>query len=145
MKLPDNQMQDGFLLPKKNKMGKPLTSRRKRCHCQLDHIHDSQFEAGHCNKLRLLKIAGEIKDFKTQPYYIFRVNGKRVCGHKPDFIIENLDGTCEINECKSKGTVTDVWKLKKALFEILYPDIKYTVIWMAEYYQKYVYNKRSKK
>ena len=130
MTLPENQMQAGFAFPKKNKMGKPLANRRKRCRCQLDHIHDSQFEARHCNKLRLLKKAGEIKDFKSQPHYVFRVNGKRVCGHYPDFIVEHLDGTFEINECKSAGTKTEVWKLKKAIFEILYPEIPYTVIWM---------------
>ena len=116
--------------PKKDKKGVPIAHRRKRCRCQLDHIHDSQFEARHCNHLNVLKKSKVIKDFKIQPHYIFRVNGKRVCGHYPDFIIEHLDGTCEINECKSKGTSTAVWKLKKALFEILYPDIPYTVIWM---------------
>jgi hypothetical protein len=116
--------------PKINKKGEPIAYRRKRCRCTLNHMHDSKFEARHCNHLNVLKKAGEIKDFKIQPHYVFKVNGKRVCGHYPDFIIEHLDGTCEINECKSAGTKTEAWKLKKALFEVLYPEIPYTVIWM---------------
>ena len=118
--------------PKRGKGGKPLTHRRKRCKCGAGHIHDSQFEARHCDRLRLFKKAGEIKDYKSQPHYIFRVKGKRVCGHYPDFIVEHLDGACEIHECKAKFTSTSTWRLKKALFEILYPDIPYTVIWMEK-------------
>ncbi len=94
-------------------------------------MHDSQFEARHCNHLNVLVRAGEIKSFLTQVGFdLHGVNGKKVARHYPDFLLTHNDDTQEIHECKSKGTCTQVWKLKKALFELEYIDIPYTTIWM---------------
>ena len=117
--------------PKKDKKGVPIANRRKRCRCTLGHNHDSQFEARHCNHLNMLVKAGEIKSFLTQVGFdLHGVNGKKVSRHYPDFLITNNNDTQLVHECKSKGTCTQVWKLKKALFELEYTDIPYETIWM---------------
>jgi len=100
-----------------------------RCRCHSDHMHKSKFEASVCNTLRLRKLAGDIADYKSQPRFELKVNGKKVCNHYPDFLILNNNGSEEILEAKSDGTVTQLWRLKKALTEILFPDIPYKVEW----------------
>ena len=45
---------------KKNKYG------AKKCRCNLNHIHDSAFEARYCNELLLRQKAGDIAEFETQ-------------------------------------------------------------------------------
>jgi len=103
----------------------------KRCKCNLGHIHDSRFEAGHCNHLQLLQKAGEIKEFRSQKsFQLHSAKGKTVCSHIVDFLITFPDDRQVVHECKSKGTVTQIWKLKKAMFEHEYGDeIEYIVVW----------------
>ena len=113
---------------KKNKYG------AKKCRCNQNHIHDSGFEANYCNELQLRVNAADIKDYETQKRFdLHGRDGKKVCSHYPDFLIEKFDGTKYVDECKSKGTVTSTWRLKKALFEHEYPEIQYNVIWMKKY------------
>jgi hypothetical protein len=69
--------------------------------------------------------SGHIKEIVQQKNYPLFVNGKKVCSHIPDFTLYLADGSIEVVE--TKGFQTDVWKLKKALFEVCYPDIKYTI------------------
>ncbi|MCP3683572.1 MAG: DUF1064 domain-containing protein [bacterium] len=109
----------------------------KRCRCNSNHMHDSKGEAGYCNDLLLRQKAGDLADFQTQvKFELHGVNGKRVSNHYPDFLLTDFDGKQEIHEYKSKGTVTELWKLKKALCEIEYPDIPYIVIWHKSGYRK---------
>lgn len=93
---------------------------------------DSRREADYYCQLKLLKRAGEIKDFGLQPRYElqpgFDKNGKR---HRPityaaDFIITNHDGTTDIIDIK--GVETQVFKIKQKLFEYKYPDKTLKVI-----------------
>ena len=93
---------------------------------------DSRKEADYYCKLKLLKRAGEIKDFGLQPRYElqpgFDKNGKR---HRPityvaDFIVDNLDGTTDIIDIK--GVETQVFKIKQKLFEYKYPGKNLKVI-----------------
>lgn len=116
---------------KKNKYG------AKKCRCNLNHIHDSAFEANYCNELLLRQKAGDIAEFETQKKFdLHTPDGKKVCAHYPDFLITMFDGRQYVDECKSKGTVRPEWKIKKALFEYEYPDINYNVIWMKSKYYK---------
>lgn len=93
---------------------------------------DSKKEADYYCKLKILKQAGEIKDFELQPRYelqpTFKKNGTthRSITYVADFIITNNDGTTEVVDIK--GVETQVFKIKKKLFEYKYPDKSLRVI-----------------
>lgn len=93
---------------------------------------DSKKEAEYYCKLKLLKQAGEIKDFGLQQRYellpTFRKNGTtyRSITYVADFVIVNLDGTTEVVDIK--GVETQVFKIKQKLFEHKYPDLSLKVI-----------------
>ena len=93
---------------------------------------DSQKEAEYYCRLKLLKQAGEIKDFGLQPRYVlqpgFEKNGEKF---KPityiaDFVITNNDGTTDVVDIK--GVETQVFKIKKKLFEYKYPNLSLKVV-----------------
>lgn len=94
--------------------------------CRLGHYHNSLLESRYCTLLYFRKRAGEIIDFVYEKSYDFVVNGVKVGAHKPDFTIILNDGSTEVHEVK--GFETTDWKLRRALFELLYPDIPYKVI-----------------
>ncbi len=94
--------------------------------CNQEHSHDSIGEAQYCNSLELLKRAKEIRSFKIQQSYDMTVNGKTICKHIVDFLVTNKEGKVEVHEVK--GFATNVWNLKRKLFEALYPSIPYIVI-----------------
>lgn len=98
----------------------------KTCKCNQGHMHDSIGEADYCNELEFLRRAKEIKSFESQVTFILEVNGKKICEHRPDFVVTELDGTKAVHEYK--GVATAVWRLKKKLFEATHPDIPYYVI-----------------
>lgn len=91
---------------------------------------DSQKEANFYCELKLLKKAGDIKDFGLQEKFElqpgFQKNGKK---HRPitylaDFVITYHDGTTEVVDVKaSEKFQTDVYKIKKKLFEYKYPGL----------------------
>lgn len=97
----------------------------KRCACSHGHVHMSRLEAGHCEKIHLLQRGGAIRTIETQRKFSLDVNGKHICNHYVDFYVINGDGSREVIE--SKGFETKEWAMKHALFEALYPEIKYTV------------------
>ena len=99
----------------------------KTCKCLLGHWHHSRGEAEHCNKLSLLKKTGYITEFETQKKFSFDINGKHICNHYVDFWITGNSGEQWVEEFK--GMATPEWKLKKKLFEALFPDIKYKVVY----------------
>jgi len=88
---------------------------------------DSKKEAGYYGDLKLRKRAGDIKDFKLQPKFLlqeaFTKNGKHYSAitYIADFEIHHYDGSIEIVDCKGKKT--QVYSLKKKLFEKRYPDL----------------------
>lgn len=91
---------------------------------------DSKKEADYYIHLKLLKRAGEIKDFGLQPRFElqegFDKNGKRYrpITYYADFIITNNDGTTEIIDVKSSKTFkTQVYRIKKKMFEYKYPEL----------------------
>lgn len=91
---------------------------------------DSKKEAEYYCQLKLLKQAGEIKDYKLQPRYelqpAFEKNGKkyRAITYIADFAIINNDGTTEVVDVKSSKTFkTQVYRIKKKMFEYKYPEL----------------------
>lgn len=93
---------------------------------------DSAAEARYYSNLKLRKAAKDIIDFELQPVFVlvepFRKNGKHYRGikYKADFRIEHLDGSVEIVDVK--GVKTDVYRMKKTLFEKKFPDLTITEV-----------------
>ena len=93
---------------------------------------DSKKEAEYYCQLKLLKQAGEIKDYRLQPRYelqpAFEKNSKkyRAITYIADFAIINNDGTTEVVDIK--GVETQAFKIKKKLFEYMYPELNLKVV-----------------
>lgn len=93
---------------------------------------DSKKEAEYYIQLKLLKKAGEIRDIGLQPKFElqpgFEKNGVKYqpITYIADFVITNNDGTTEIVDVK--GVKTQVFKIKKKLFEYMYPDLSLKVV-----------------
>lgn len=93
---------------------------------------DSRKEADYYCQLKLLKRAGEIRDFGLQPRYelqpTFKKNGTthRSITYVADFVVVNNDGTTDIIDIK--GVETQVFKIKQKLFEYKYPGKNLKVI-----------------
>jgi len=114
---------------KKKGLGRYPNIKRKRC--ELNHHHDSREEAEYCLKLQLLKRAGEIQDFRSQVVYSLDLTdefGKKhhIANHRVDFEVTNKEGKTEIHEYK--GVETFEWRMKRRLFEFIYPHIPYKVM-----------------
>jgi hypothetical protein len=90
----------------------------------------SKKEAGYYQQLKIERRAGLIKSFERQ--VAFNCNAYsdtgpvKVCTHIVDFLITRIDGTYEVREVK--GFATDIWDLKRKIFEANYPNIPYKVI-----------------
>lgn len=90
---------------------------------------DSKLEANRYQELKILKKIGEIKDldrqvkFELQPSY--KKNGKtiRAIYYIADFVYYDLNKKKKIVE-DTKGFKTEVYKLKKKLFEFKYPELE---------------------
>lgn len=104
---------------------------RKEClgGCRLSGLprwHDSGEEAFYCNKLRLLKKAGEIQEYESQVSFDLRdAAGKWIGRHRVDFVVTEKDGIKTVHEYK--GYESEDWKLRRALFSWNYPDLPYQV------------------
>lgn len=89
---------------------------------------DSLAEANYYKRLKLLRKAGEIKDFELQPIYILQdayKRGKRKVQpitYKADFLVTYKDGRKEIIDVK--GMKTEVYRIKKKMFEYKFPDLE---------------------
>lgn len=88
---------------------------------------DSRKEADYYCELKMLKMAGIVKDFELQvPYELqpkYRHNGKaiRAITYIADFRVTYTDGHVEIVDVK--GVRTDAYKLKKRLLLYQHPDM----------------------
>lgn len=87
---------------------------------------DSKAEAHRYVELKTLETVGHITHLKLQPEFVliprFTKNGKtyRKTVYRADFAYFNADGVFVVEDVK--GFKTDVYKLKKKLFEWSYPD-----------------------
>ena len=91
---------------------------------------DSKKEATRYSELKLLKMSGEIKSFTLQPTFLLlkgyrRSDGKKIrdITYRADFFVNYPDGHGEVEDVKSLGTITEVFKIKRKLLEAKYPDI----------------------
>lgn len=90
---------------------------------------DSKKESMRYQELKLLERAGKIRDLKLQPEYElipkFKKNNKtyRKTIYKADFSYFDIESNKYITE-DVKGFKTDVYKLKKKLFEYRYNDLE---------------------
>lgn len=88
---------------------------------------DSKKEANRYRELTFLLQAGEITNIECQvPYLLqekFRKNGKaiREINYIADFVVTYKDGHIEVEDVK--GVKTEVYRLKKKLFEKRYPEL----------------------
>ena len=58
------------------------------------------------------------------------IGGKLVCSIVPDFLVWDLRNKATYVEVK--GFATPVWRLKRKIFEALFPDAAYVVITSKE-------------
>ncbi len=90
-------------------------------------VFDSKAEARRYRELTLLLQVGEITDIECQPKFLlqegYKKNGKSVrpIYYIADFKVKYADGREEIEDVKSSATKTPLYKLKKKMFEKLYP------------------------
>lgn len=112
-----------FQIPKQNKYKNHKVQFNGR-------VFDSTAERDYYLFLLSQKQNREIKDFRCQPKYMlqesFKKNGKtvRAIEYKADFEITHNDGRIEIVDVKpSANFKTDVYKLKRKLFEKRYPGL----------------------
>ena len=94
--------------------------------CDQGHNHPSVIESQYCNTLHMIKRTGEIKEIIYEKVFELRIEGKLIAKHKPDFYITRKDGNVEVHEVK--GFETDIWRIKRRMFEALYPEIPYIVV-----------------
>jgi hypothetical protein len=98
---------------------------------------DSGGECAYAAYLDTLVIAKQIRGYRRQvtvPIDIRDDHGRvhHICSMRVDFLVEHngkmaADG--ELEWIEFKGFATPEWLLKKKLFEAVYPDRKYTVIY----------------
>lgn len=89
---------------------------------------DSRAEANYYSTLKILQKAGEVESFELQPTYILQDGFKRgkrkiqPITYKADFLVTYSNGKQEIVDVK--GVKTEVYRIKKKLFEYKYPDLE---------------------
>jgi hypothetical protein len=93
-------------------------------------VYHSTKEAQYAQELDLQVKAGEIRSWEPQVRISLDVNGHHICNYICDFRVVNKDGEEELHEVK--GFITDIFRLKRLLFEATYlvahPEVKYVVI-----------------
>lgn len=92
------------------------------------YVFDSIAEAKRYKELKLLERAGKIRNLELQPHFLlqesFRKNGKTY--RKVEYIADfkyTENGRIIVEDVKSKVTMTQVYRLKKKLFEYKYPSL----------------------
>ncbi len=87
----------------------------------------SKKEAGRYQELLLLQRAKKIRELVLQQPYPMIVNGRKICVYVGDF--EYFDTETGRTICEDvKGIRTPVYKLKRKLFQALYPTIEHREI-----------------
>jgi hypothetical protein len=81
----------------------------------------SKAEANYYGRLKVLKRAGMIKDFKRQVPFRIVVNGIFICTYKADFVVYHNSGTRDVVDVKSEATENlYFFQLKKKLLFALH-------------------------
>lgn len=90
---------------------------------------DSELEANHYKTLLLLERAGAIKNLRLQVKFelqpSFNKNGKhyRAINYVADFVYYDISKKKTVVE-DTKGYLTEIYKLKKKLFEYKFPELE---------------------
>jgi hypothetical protein len=101
-------------------------------------VFDSKLESKYYLYLKDAKMKGLLNDFELQKEYIlqpaFKKNGKsfREIKYVADFLVYDLKGNVHIID--TKGLETAEFKIKRKLFEYVYPELSLQVI---KYVKKY--------
>lgn len=88
--------------------------------------YSSRFECDYARELDLRKQTKAIKDWTPQHRVPLVVNGKTITTMVIDFRVVHEDDSVELVE--TKGFETPDYKLKKKLFEALFPGVVYSVV-----------------
>ena len=88
--------------------------------------YDSQIEARYAQQLDFMLLAKQIKKVERQVRVTIKVKGCKICDMIVDFRVTRNDGVKEYHEVK--GYPTPEWRLKRKLFEAVYPKRVYKVI-----------------
>lgn len=90
---------------------------------------DSKWEAERYNQLFAMQRAGQIKDLRRQVKFVLQdgyVNNKgekiRPICYLADFQYTDNEGRQIVEDAKSPATKTEVFKIKKKLFEAKFPE-----------------------
>ena len=96
---------------------------------------ESKKESVRYCELKLLEKAGIIKYFNCQPTFLLQDGYKKKDGkivrpimYIADFEIFYPDGHCEVEDVKSPGTITQVFRIKRKLLEMQYPEINFKLV-----------------
>lgn len=97
----------------------------------------SRWEANYARYLEFLKKQRKIKDWEYEPCYFEFPVVHGISRYKPDFLIHNVDGTCEYHEVKGRFDSKSKTKLNR--MKKYHPLVKVVLIDSVEYYrlQKY--------
>lgn len=92
--------------------------------------HDSVEEMHYCNKLRILKKVGEVREYQAQVTYPITDREGNSCGNmRVDFLVTMKGGGEEIHEYKGRLFETlREFRLARALFSWCYPDLIYKTV-----------------
>lgn len=82
---------------------------------------DSKGEANRYKELKFLVDRKEVKDLELQPKFDFIVNNKKICSYRADFKYYDKALRKTVVE-DFKGFRTAIYKIKRKLFEALYPE-----------------------
>lgn len=93
----------------------------------------SHVEAAFYNKHLLLQRAGDVVKIEREVRFELVVNGIFICSYDLDFRVTWADGRVDHVDTKSSGTMTALFKLKRALMKALF-DIDV----LAVYYEDIV-------
>lgn len=89
-------------------------------------LYHSRAEARYAAQLDIKKRAGLIVDWRPQVRFPLSVHGEKVATLVVDFEITYRSGHVEYVEIK--GWETDISKLKRKLFQVLYPEHKLLMV-----------------
>lgn len=92
-------------------------------------VYHSTKEANYAQGLDLRIKAGEVKSWSAQLRIPIKVNGQLITTYVPDFEVVMADGSVQIHEVKSKGTITPAYTIKKKLLHATYllehPEVQF--------------------
>ncbi len=86
----------------------------------------SKAEAARYQDLKLLERSGYITGLTLQPRFPIVIEGKKICSYVADFSYQDKSHRHVIEDVK--GCITPTYRLKKKLFEAVYPMLRVTEI-----------------